>query len=285
MEPIMLSIGEFAQWSGLTVKALRLYDERGILAPAEVDPHSGYRRYAAGQLRDAMMIKALRDAGVPLPEVGAALAAPDRAGELLRRHRERVLAARAAEDEAAERSHKVLDQLEAEVRVTRRSAPAQPYAGLVVELSATEEPDLEDDEADAGFGALWTALTESGNPPTGRFWSTLRSAKDPEQVELMLCWPVAREPDAGFAVNGHRIEIGTLPEREEIVAGWLHHGAVEPAAEVMHPAAVALIDAIARRPETGDRDLDFGGGLLRQQSITDDGGKPIGIELAYVIWS
>lgn len=41
----MLTIGRFAQLSGLSVKALRHYDDMGLLAPAHVDPESGYRWY------------------------------------------------------------------------------------------------------------------------------------------------------------------------------------------------------------------------------------------------
>ena len=45
----MITIGEFALSTGVSVKALRFYDDRGLLTPAEVDPHSGYRRYSAAQ--------------------------------------------------------------------------------------------------------------------------------------------------------------------------------------------------------------------------------------------
>ncbi|MGI8446018.1 MAG: MerR family DNA-binding transcriptional regulator [Streptosporangiaceae bacterium] len=46
----MLTIGEFARASRLSPKALRLYDELGLLTPARVDPVSGYRLYEPGQL-------------------------------------------------------------------------------------------------------------------------------------------------------------------------------------------------------------------------------------------
>jgi DNA-binding transcriptional MerR regulator len=39
----MLSIGRFARLTGLTVKALRHYDELGLLRPAHVDGWTGYR--------------------------------------------------------------------------------------------------------------------------------------------------------------------------------------------------------------------------------------------------
>jgi hypothetical protein len=41
-----MTIGEFSKRSRLSAKALRLYDELGLLLPAEVDPSSGYRLYA-----------------------------------------------------------------------------------------------------------------------------------------------------------------------------------------------------------------------------------------------
>jgi DNA-binding transcriptional MerR regulator len=46
----LVSIGEFARLSRLSPKALRLYDELGLLVPAEVDAETGYRWYADTQL-------------------------------------------------------------------------------------------------------------------------------------------------------------------------------------------------------------------------------------------
>jgi DNA-binding transcriptional MerR regulator len=47
----MMKIGEFAGITGLSVKALRHYDERAVLAPADVDERSGYREYGESQVR------------------------------------------------------------------------------------------------------------------------------------------------------------------------------------------------------------------------------------------
>ena len=55
-----MSIGEFARDSRLSAKALRLYDELGLLPPARVDEDSGYRLYEPGQLKQARLIAALR---------------------------------------------------------------------------------------------------------------------------------------------------------------------------------------------------------------------------------
>jgi DNA-binding transcriptional MerR regulator len=65
----LMSIGEFARLSRLSAKALRLYDELGLLPPAQVDPGSGYRWYAAGQLDNARLVASLRQIGVPLARI------------------------------------------------------------------------------------------------------------------------------------------------------------------------------------------------------------------------
>lgn len=62
-------IGDFARASGLTPKALRLYDEMGLLTPAEVDPVSGYRWYATHQLDRARLVARLRLVGMPLARI------------------------------------------------------------------------------------------------------------------------------------------------------------------------------------------------------------------------
>jgi protein phosphatase len=64
-----LSIGEFAKASGLTPKALRLYDELGLLPPAHVDPRSGYRTYERHQLERARLVAWLRGLGMPLARI------------------------------------------------------------------------------------------------------------------------------------------------------------------------------------------------------------------------
>lgn len=65
----LMSIGDAARASGLSAKALRLYDETGLLPPAEVDPVTGYRWYAAGQLDRARLVARLRLAGMPLARI------------------------------------------------------------------------------------------------------------------------------------------------------------------------------------------------------------------------
>ena len=72
----LLTIGEFARQARLSQKALRLYDELGLLRPFRVDEWSGYRYYASSQLERARLVAWLRRLGMPLAQIGAVLDAP-----------------------------------------------------------------------------------------------------------------------------------------------------------------------------------------------------------------
>ena len=65
----LLTIGEFARLSRLSPKALRLYDDLGLLRPARVDEWSGYRYYAPSQLERARLVAWLRRLGMPLAQI------------------------------------------------------------------------------------------------------------------------------------------------------------------------------------------------------------------------
>ena len=68
-----MGIGEFASRSRLSARALRIYDELGLLAPTRVDEDSGYRFYEPGQLKQARLIASLRQLHFPLAEIKAIL--------------------------------------------------------------------------------------------------------------------------------------------------------------------------------------------------------------------
>jgi DNA-binding transcriptional MerR regulator len=81
----MLRIGDFARLGGVTVRALRHYEAQRLLAPAQVDPDTGYRSYAFDQLAALDRILALRDLGFPLGDIRAILASDARADALVQR--------------------------------------------------------------------------------------------------------------------------------------------------------------------------------------------------------
>src|SRR5512136_3460541 len=69
----MLRIGDFSRLSRVSVKALRYYDEIGLLKPIEIDRFTGYRYYSAGQLSRLNRILLLKDLGLSLDQIGRLL--------------------------------------------------------------------------------------------------------------------------------------------------------------------------------------------------------------------
>ena len=62
------TIGQLARKTGLTRRALRLYEESGLLIP-ERGEQNQYRYYTEGHLQDALVIKTLRESGLPLKSI------------------------------------------------------------------------------------------------------------------------------------------------------------------------------------------------------------------------
>ncbi|WP_454137978.1 MerR family DNA-binding transcriptional regulator [Microbacterium paulum] len=242
----MLKIGEFAGLTGLSVKALRHYDETGALVPADVDDRSAYRLYTEGQVRAGVTIRALRDAGVPLPAVSAAIAGGE-AEEALETHRVRVLEQREREDRAFREAAGVLRALAASVAVGERSMPAQHFVGQVITVPVDDPESVSDEDANEVFGVLFARLQGAGLGPTGPFWTALR-AGDRGTIEMLCCWPTPS--DVPEDVRGSETFSGVLPARLELVATWRPALGEELPEGALHPAVVGLFDAIAERGAT-----------------------------------
>jgi DNA-binding transcriptional MerR regulator len=98
-----ISIGEFARRSRLSIKALRLYDELGVLVPARVDEASGYRYYDVAQLEAARFVSMLRQLDLPLAAIKELLACdPVDAAERIAAHWRKVESAHDARRELAD---------------------------------------------------------------------------------------------------------------------------------------------------------------------------------------
>ena len=86
---VMLKIGDFARLGRVSVKALRHYDEIGLLRPAHVDRVDGYRYYTPQQLTDLSEILLLKDFGFSLKKIGDLVRNRDNVVEAVEdRHRE-----------------------------------------------------------------------------------------------------------------------------------------------------------------------------------------------------
>ncbi|WP_188196174.1 MerR family transcriptional regulator [Nonomuraea sp. SYSU D8015] len=98
----LLTIGAFARAARLSPKALRLYDELGLLRPAAVDGESGYRFYDPAQLEQARLIAWLRRLGMPLARIRRICDLPaDAAAEDIAAYWQQVLAETTARGQLA----------------------------------------------------------------------------------------------------------------------------------------------------------------------------------------
>ena len=92
----LLSVKEFAELVGSTVKALQLYDNKGIFLPAKRGSgiENNYRYYAAPQLITYKFVQVLTDIGVPLGIIKdlAASRTPEKLAKVLSSNRDKVAA-------------------------------------------------------------------------------------------------------------------------------------------------------------------------------------------------
>jgi DNA-binding transcriptional MerR regulator len=81
----MFRIGDFSRLARVTIRTLHHYDEAGLLQPAHVDEHTGYRYYTAAQLETLQRILLLKDLGFALEEIRDLIDAPLHAPEFIRK--------------------------------------------------------------------------------------------------------------------------------------------------------------------------------------------------------
>jgi DNA-binding transcriptional MerR regulator len=133
----LLTIGEFAEATRLSPKALRLYAEHGLLAPTRVDGDSGYRYYRPEQLRVARVIALLRSAGMPLRDIRRFLVDPR--PDLLDAYEAQLRAEHADRLEVLAYARRVIEEAPM-FEVTVRREPAQRYTSRTKDVTLAELP-------------------------------------------------------------------------------------------------------------------------------------------------
>jgi DNA-binding transcriptional MerR regulator/effector-binding domain-containing protein len=102
----LYTIGEFSQVTGLSVKTLRFYHEKGILVPTTIDPGTGYRFYDGSKTDKARIIMRLRAMEFSIEDIAAVIGSCNDEADILN-HLERqrtFLQQRIAEDRDIVRS-------------------------------------------------------------------------------------------------------------------------------------------------------------------------------------
>ena len=198
--PDMLSIGAFAQRTRLSHKALRLYAELGLLAPAWIDPETGYRFYRPDQVDRARLIGLLRRLDMPLARIGRVLelTGPDAAREVAAFWAEAEAAAAVKRRLVAYLERHLEGRGEPMYRVETREVPEQPVATLRRSLTVGDLPAFIED----GFHRLEAALRSAGAGRVGAFFVVYHGeVNDDSDGPVELCMPFRGEmSSAGEAI-------------------------------------------------------------------------------------
>jgi DNA-binding transcriptional MerR regulator len=230
--PPLLSIGRFARTCRLSIKALRIYDEQGLLPPARIDA-SGYRYYAREQARDAIAIGLLRSLDVPLPSIKAILGARDPSGLAAQ-----LAGERARLERDLSRARQALSCVERIMRdgelmpydVSVRDEPA--LALLVVE--ETTQPERHVELGHELFGRLAAALAAARLPMRLPVLCLLPEPPDADTLILQMGSPVPEEraqlrlPASRFAFATHRGPFEEVALAQHAVMAWIQERGLEP---------------------------------------------------------
>jgi DNA-binding transcriptional MerR regulator len=243
-----LKIGEFSQLGQVTIRALRHYDDLGLLKPAFIDPDSDYRYYAIEQLPRLNRIVALKDLGLSLDQI-APLLAHDVAAEELRgmlEARQAELAQRiAAEQVTLARVAARLRQIEREGRVSPYEVARKATPDWTVATIRQIVPDLTAMTACrcAMYDELYAQLRRRGISPAGLEFGLYHNPEYVEQAIDMELGVVV--PAAARGQGNDRLRIAALPGAAE-VASVTHHGDIWDIPQAM----IALYQWLAANERT-----------------------------------
>ncbi|MBM2622987.1 MerR family transcriptional regulator [Actinoplanes sp. LDG1-06] len=231
----MFSIGEFAGLGRVSVRMLRHYDAIGLLRPAHVDPHSGYRSYSADQLRLLNRVTALKDLGFSLQQVQTLIDEKVGTSELwgMLRLRRAELEAQMAQDTAR------LAQVDARLRmieseghmdtgdVVLKKIPALRVAMLGATATSYDHPTSITENLTPLYPRLMELMEKHRVPMVAApiaYYLPAPTGPGDETITVHAAFPIgdAEVPEeAGF-------EVVTLPEVPE-AATALHHGSMSEA--------------------------------------------------------
>lgn len=218
-----ITVGDFSKRTGLTPKALRIYDRGGLLKPAWVDGDTRYRYYLPSQISDAIRIKLLRNLGVSLDGIRHFMNEhdPERVNAFLA---EQALAIRQQIRER-ERNLLFLDQLMRDrdtvflsYHIGLREIPAQRVVSIR-EIVLKEEFDLRVMRLRRVLSAY---LGEAGERATGSSFALLHHEEfsPPKYYELELCLPVRAPVKERGDIRCREVEGG-------VALATLHKGSYE----------------------------------------------------------
>jgi DNA-binding transcriptional MerR regulator len=216
----MIRIGDFSKLSRVSIKALRFYDEMGLLKPISVDRFTGYRTYEFDQLARLHRILALKDLGFSLEEIGHLLESSLSAEQMRGMLKLRQAEIRQKVQEEAERLERVeqwLRQIEQEDSMNKYDVVIKKIEPIKIASVRGVVPTPP--QQDPLWGELEGYLTAQHVRPTGPCFALYHDEEHKERDwEIEACEPIANELKAS-----ERVKVYTLPA-VEMMACTIHHG-------------------------------------------------------------
>lgn len=225
----MLTISEFGRRTGLSHKALRLYDVSGLLPPAQVDPANGYRLYDDEQLERARRISVLRQLDMPLTKIAEILAGSDEEA-LIRLDRWWIA------EEATTASRRATLQYMRD-RLSRTGTPGLPPRPVLTrDVPATKIAAIRTDtDQQSLIGVIVSStyeirahLSAAGATLTGESWVIFHGAVTPEaEATVEVCMPFEGlvDPSGPIAIRvepAHREAYCTITMDECVFPRIMH---------------------------------------------------------------
>lgn len=263
-----MSSGAFAARTRLSRKALRLYDEQGLLRPVAVDPHTGYRSYGPEQVRRARLIGLLRRLDLPLGQIAVLLDLdPGTAAKSLGEHwrlveegqAERRLLVRYLQDLLTGRDTAMFD-------IETRDVPEQKVLSTQRNVTAGALPAF---IGDAGT-RLIAHLGDAGLAPAGPAFVVYHGEVTEDSdgpVEVCLPFAGALEPAGTLGIRlepAHAEAYTRIPKRQvafpeilrayDAVSAWLQE---RGATGTLPPREVYFTDFDAAGPDDPAADIAF----------------------------
>jgi DNA-binding transcriptional MerR regulator len=235
----MLKISDFSKLSLVSVKALRYYDERGLLKPARVDPSTGYRFYSASQLTRLNRILAMKDMGLDLSQIALLLdqePTPDQIRGMLRLKQVEL-------HQQLEEGQARLARIEAWLQAFEQEATMPAYDVVIKSVVALRvaqargvAPKMEQPELGITLGRLFAevmgSITQQGATIVGP-GITLYYDLEYREREISVGACLAFE---GSLFESEQVKVVELPA-VEAMASVIHHGSFS----TMHQAYNAIL--------------------------------------------
>jgi DNA-binding transcriptional MerR regulator len=256
----LFSIGGFANMTNLSLKALRLYDQLGILQPHHIDPQTGYRYYGPDQLPSARMIRVMREMDMPLATIRQVLASMGTinaatkeiewlVNEYVEMRERQVEQIRGQVHQLIQLIHQEVEPMSFEVNI-RNIAPQQ-----VLSITSRVKVDKLDDTIKQSLDKLYQSLkeqkVEAADAPFGIFHGQINEQEDgPVEVCVPVNGKVKAAGDLALKtlqggdatsvmLNGVQCDFPAILGGYDAAADWIQkngHEMAERPREVWHSA-------------------------------------------------